>query len=41
MLGVFEYMPLEPDNSPDQPYVAGGQSVSVPVRVIKKPPTKG
>ena len=39
-LGVFEFTPLDPDNSPDQPYVAGGQSVSVPVHVIKKPPAK-
>lgn len=40
-LGVpsaFEYTPLDRGNSPDQPYVSGGESVSVPVVIEGKPP---
>ena len=35
ILGQFEFSPLDLGNSPDQPYVAGGQTVSVPVHLAK------
>ena len=34
-LGRFEFSPPGVANSPDQPYVAGGQTVSVPVHLAK------
>lgn len=32
-LGQFDYSPLDLANSPDQPFVSGGQTVSVPVQI--------
>ena len=34
-LGQFDFSPLDLASSPDQPYVAGGQTVSVPVQVVR------
>jgi hypothetical protein len=34
-LGQFEYSPPDVANSPDQPYVAGEQTVSVPIHLAK------
>ena len=34
-LGQFEFSPPGGANSPDQPYVAGGQTVSVPIHLAK------
>ncbi len=34
--GAFEFTSLDSANSPDQPYVAGGESVSVPVIVKRR-----
>jgi hypothetical protein len=34
-LGQFEFSPLDPGNSPDQPYVAGGQTVSAQIHIAK------
>jgi hypothetical protein len=35
VIGSFEYTPLDRGNSPDQPYVAGGQTLAVPVQVTR------
>lgn len=35
VVGAFEFIPLDRGSSPDQPYVAGGESVSVPVRILR------
>jgi hypothetical protein len=34
-LGRFEFSPSDVASSPDQPYVAGGQTVSVPIHLAK------
>jgi hypothetical protein len=34
-LGQFDYTPLQPGASLDQPYVAGGKTVSAPVRLVR------
>jgi hypothetical protein len=34
-LGQFDYSPLDLANSPDQPFVSGGQTVSVPVQMAR------
>ena len=34
-LGQFEFSPPDLADSPDRPYVAGGQTVSVPIRLVK------
>jgi hypothetical protein len=34
MQGEFDYSPTDLANSPDQPYVAGGKTVSVPIRIV-------
>ena len=34
-LGEFQYLPGDRANSPDQPYVAGGETVSTPIRLVK------
>jgi hypothetical protein len=34
-IGQFEYSPLDVGTSKDQPYIAGGKTVSVPVRVVR------
>lgn len=34
-VGQFDFSPQDIGNSPDQPYVAGGQTVSVPVRIVR------
>jgi hypothetical protein len=34
-VGEFEYSPLDVGNSKDQPYIAGGKTVSVPVTVVR------
>jgi hypothetical protein len=34
MQGEFDYSPTDLGNSPDQPYVAGGKTVSVPIRIV-------
>jgi hypothetical protein len=34
-VGQFDFSPQDLGNSSDQPYVAGGQTVSVPVRIVR------
>jgi hypothetical protein len=35
VMGAFEFDPLERAASPDQPYVAGGEVVAVPVQTLR------